>query len=182
MSNRHLARTVVLQTMFQWDFMGRNDELAAMVQKNLHELAPGMPDDGFASRLAHGVTKHLPEIDETIARLAPEWPLDQVPAVDRNVLRLEVYELRYGKEIPPKVAINEAIELAKTFGSDSSSKFVNGVLGSLYKELQGAGEAPIEDFKQVFEQLGGSQAEGVPDTADANQPPPTPGELPGQES
>lgn len=133
--------------------MGRIGDLPEMVKKNLGELAPGMPDDGFADRLAHGVVKHLSDIDETITRLAPEWPLDQVPAVDRNVLRLEVYELRHGKEIPPKVAINEAIELAKTFGSDSSSKFVNGVLGSLYKELQVAGEAPIEDFKQVFENL-----------------------------
>lgn len=139
--------------MFQWDFMGRQGDLGAMVQQNLKELAPGMQDDGFAERLAQGTVKHLSDIDETIARLAPEWPLDQVPAVDRNVLRLEVYELKYGKEIPPKVAINEAIELAKTFGSDSSSKFVNGVLGSLYKELQVAGEAPIEDFKQVFENL-----------------------------
>lgn len=163
MSNRHLARTVVLQTMFQWDFMGQQGDLAAMVRQNESELAPGMQDEGFAERLAHGLLKHLKDIDETIARLAPEWPLDQVPAVDRNVLRLEVYELKFGKEIPPKVAINEAIELAKTFGSDSSSKFVNGVLGSLYKEMQVAGEVPIEDFKQVFQNLASDQpADAVP--------------------
>ncbi len=176
MSNRHLARTVVLQTMFQWDFMGRQADLNSMVQKNINELAPGMQDDGFAERLAQGVVKHLTDIDETIARLAPEWPLDQVPAVDRNVLRLEVYELKYGKEIPPKVAINEAIELAKTFGSDSSSKFVNGVLGSLYKELQVAGEAPIEDFKQVFENLSADDKESnevsaVPETETTDDTP-----------
>lgn len=153
MSNRHLARTVVLQTLFQWDFMGQQSDLAAMVAKNLGELAAGMQDDGFAERITHGLLKHLEEIDLIIQRLAPEWPLEQVPVVDRNVLRLEVYELKYGKEIPPKVAINEAIELAKTFGSDSSSKFVNGVLGSLYKEMQAAGDAPIEDFKQVFNTL-----------------------------
>lgn len=159
--------------MFQWDFMGCTGDLAAMVQKNLQDLAPGIPDDGFAERLAHGVVKHLADIDGTIVRLAPEWPLDQVPAVDRNVLRLEVYELRYGKEIPPKVAINEAIELAKTFGSDSSSKFVNGVLGSLYKELQVSGEAPIEDFKQVFENLatGESADEAAPESPKADGSP-----------
>lgn len=151
-SNRHLARTVVLQTMFQWDFLGKESDLWKLVQHNLTELAPGAADDGFVERLSHGITKHLAEIDNLIYRLAPEWPLDQVPGIDRNILRLEVYELKYGKEIPPKVAINEAIELAKTFGSDSSSKFVNGVLGSLYKEMQTAGEVPIEDFKQIFEQ------------------------------
>jgi N utilization substance protein B len=151
-SNRHLARTVVLQTLFQWDFLGKPDDLWKLVQHNLTDLAPGAVDDGFAERLSHGITKHLSEIDDLIHRLAPEWPLDQVPGIDRNILRLEVFELKYGKEIPPKVAINEAIELAKTFGSDSSSKFVNGVLGSLYKEMQTAGDVPIEDFKQIFEQ------------------------------
>lgn len=165
MSNRHLARTVVLQTLFQWDFMGKQADLPALVQKNLAELAPGMQDDGFADRVTRGLLKHLGEIDAIIQRLAPEWPLDQVPVVDRNVLRLEVYELKYGQEIPPKVAINEAIELAKTFGSDSSSKFVNGVLGSLYKEMQAAGDAPIEDFKQVFATLapGSDAAEAEPE-------------------
>ncbi len=151
-SNRHLARTVVLQSLFEWDFLGKQGDFWTLVQKNLAELAPGAADDGFAERLSKGVVKHLSEIDTLVQRLAPEWPLEQVPGIDRNILRLEVYELKYGKEIPPKVAINEAIELAKTFGSDSSSKFVNGVLGSLYKELQAEGTVPIEDFKQVFEQ------------------------------
>lgn len=154
-SNRHLARTVVLQTLFQWDFMGKQGDLFELVKRNMAELAPGATDDGFGERLSKGVIKHLDEIDALVQRLAPEWPLDQVTAIDRNILRLEVYELKYGKEIPPKVAINEAIELAKAFGSDSSSKFVNGVLGSLYKEMQASGEAPIEDFKQVFEQTAG---------------------------
>ncbi len=164
-SNRHLARTVVLQSLFQWDFLNRVGDFWVVVQRNLKELAPGATDDGFAERLSHGVVKHLPEIDAAIKRLAPEWPLDQVPGIDRNILRLEVYELKYGKEIPPKVAINEAIELAKTFGSDSSSKFVNGVLGSLYKELQAEGLVPIEDFKQVFEQTAEVPAPGQPTEA-----------------
>lgn len=163
MSNRHLARTVVLQTLFQWDFMGKQGDLWSAVQHNLKDMALGAGEDGFAERLSTGVAKHITEIDGIIQRLAPEWPLDQVTAIDRNILRLEVFELKFGKEIPPKVCINEAIELAKAFGSDSSSKFVNGVLGSLYKEMQTSGEVPIEDFKQVFEQIGGeTEAKDAP--------------------
>ncbi len=152
MSSRHLIRTAVLQTMFQWDFLGGQGDLNSMVAANLSELAPGAQDDGFAQRLSQGITTHLANIDLALKRLAPEWPLDQITGVDRNILRLGVYELKYGKEIPPKVAINESIELAKAFGSDASSKFINGVLGSLYKEMEAKGEVPIEDFKQVFEQ------------------------------
>jgi N utilization substance protein B len=165
-SNRHLARTVVLQSLFEWDFLGKQQDFWTLVQKNLKELAPGAADDGFAERLSKGVTKHLADIDTLVQRLAPEWPLDQVPGIDRNILRLEVYELKYGKEIPPKVAINEAIELAKTFGSDSSSKFVNGVLGSLYKELQAEGAVPIEDFKQVFQENATPDAESGEQTTE----------------
>lgn len=153
MSSRHLARTVVLQTLFQWDFVGKQGELLELLNKNLPEFAPGLSDEGFGDRLAQGLIKHLSEIDEIIHRLAPEWPVDQITGIDRNVLRIGVYELKFGKEIPPKVAINEAIELAKAFGSDASSKFINGVLGSLYKEMEAAGEVPIEDFKQVFSEL-----------------------------
>lgn len=151
MSSRHLARTVAMQTLFQWDFVGKQGELTDLLDKNLPDLAPGLDDDGFAERLIKGLVKNLTEIDDIIQRLAPEWPVDQITGIDRNVLRIGVYELKFGKEIPPKVAINEAIELAKAFGSDASSKFVNGVLGSLYKEMEGKGEVPIEDFKQVYE-------------------------------
>ncbi len=153
MSNRHLVRTVALQTLFQWDFMGKSGDLGAALNRNLGELAPGVTDDGFATRLVAGLLKHLAEVDRIIQRLAPEWPLDQITGIDRNILRLGVYELRFGREIPPKVAINEAIELAKAFGADASSKFVNGVLGSLYKELEVSGAVPIENFRQVYEQL-----------------------------
>ena len=159
MSSRHLARTVVLQTLFQWDFMGKQGDLQILLKKNLPELAPGLADDGFADRLTKGLIKHLSEIDQIIQRLAPEWPVDQITGVDRNVLRIGVYELKFGKEIPPKVAINEAIELAKAFGADASSKFINGVLGSLYKEMEAGGEVPIEDFKQVFSELNEKKAE-----------------------
>lgn len=151
MSNRHLARTVVLQSLFQWDFLGQPDSLEGIVEKNLKELAPGLEDEGFSNRITHGLIKHHQEIDKIITKLAPEWPLDQISAVDRNILRIGIFELKFSKEIPPKVAINEAIELAKAFGSDSSSRFVNGVLGSLYKELTESGELPIEDFKQLVD-------------------------------
>ncbi|KKT14373.1 MAG: N utilization substance protein B-like protein [Parcubacteria group bacterium GW2011_GWF2_43_38] len=149
MSSRHLARTVAMQTLFQWDFVGKQGELIKLLEKNMPEL----------ERLIHGLVKHLPEIDAIIHRLAPEWPIDQITGIDRNVLRIGVYELKFGKEIPPKVAINEAIELAKAFGSDASSKFVNGVLGSLYKEMEAAGEVPIEDFKQVYAKTAGTETE-----------------------
>ncbi len=150
MSSRHLARTVAMQTLFQWDFNGKQDELIELLRKNMPEFAPGLADDGFAERLTRGLIKNLPEIDAIIQRLAPEWPVDQITGIDRNVLRIGIYELKFGREIPPKVAINEAIELAKAFGSDTSSKFVNGVLGSLYKEMEAEGQVPIEDFKQVY--------------------------------
>ncbi|MFH1867066.1 MAG: transcription antitermination factor NusB [Patescibacteria group bacterium] len=149
MSNRHLARTVILQSLFQWDFLGQKGDLVSTVTKNVTELAPGLNDEGFSIRVATGLVKHLPELDQLITRLAPEWPLDQITAIDRNILRLGIFELKFNKEIPPKVAINESIELAKAFGGDASSRFVNGVLGSLYKELTEAGEIPIEDFKQL---------------------------------
>lgn len=152
MSSRHLARTVVMQTLFEWDFNSKKDDLLALLKMNLPDLAPGLKNDGFAERLAQGVIKHLAEIDGIIQRLAPEWPVDQITGIDRNILRIGIYELKFGRENPPKVAINEAIELAKAFGSDASSKFVNGVLGSLYKEMEAAGEVPIENFKQVYEQ------------------------------
>jgi N utilization substance protein B len=94
-----------------------------------------MDDQVFTRELIKGVAEHLPEIDEIIVRTAPEWPLDQISSVDRSVLRLGIYELEFLKEVPPKVAINEAVELAKTFGGETSGKFVNGVLGTLFKKL-----------------------------------------------
>jgi transcription antitermination protein NusB len=180
MSTRHLIRTVVLQTLFEWDFRGKPEGLDAILAKNIQELAPGVDDDGFAARLTHGVEKHLSDLDAVIQRLAPEWPIDQITGVDRNILRIGVYELTYGKEIPPKVAINESIELAKAFGADASSKFVNGVLGSLYKELASAGEVPIEDFKQVYESV--ASGEAAPKDALVAEPPAGDGGLPDEET
>ena len=137
MSNRHLARTIAMQTLFLWDFKGKNNsELEAIIGEVFANFAPQFNDQGFVENLVKGVTKNLAEIDKYITKHATEWPLDQITNVDRNILRIGVYELVFNQEIPAKVAINEAIEIAKTFGNESSGKFVNGVLGALYKEME----------------------------------------------
>jgi len=136
MSNRHLARTVALQSLYEWDFRGaREGDIAEIAKRNFTNLAAGLPDQDFVLSLINGVAKHRESIDKTITVYAPEWPLDQITNVDRNVLRVGIYELTIDEAIPPKVAINEAIELAKSFGGASSGKFVNGVLGSIYKDM-----------------------------------------------
>lgn len=136
MSNRHLARTIALQTLYQWDFNHLDpNTLSSVVQRNLKEFAPQFDDKGFIEHLVAGVIKNHDEIDRLIVKYAPEWPLEQITMVDRNVLRIGIQEMKYDDEIPEKVAINEAIELAKTFGGESSGKFVNGVLGTIYKEI-----------------------------------------------
>ena len=136
MSNRHLARTIALQTLYQWDFNNKNSgDLDLIISRNLKEFAPQFDDNGFIKNLVKGVIKNQPEIDKLIVKYAPEWPIEQITMVDRNVLRIGIQEMKYDPEIPEKVAINEAIELAKTFGGESSGKFVNGVLGTIYKEM-----------------------------------------------
>lgn len=138
MAHRHLSRSIVLQTLFEWDFNSvSEDELKASLQRNIAEFGPGLDDTPFMEGLLLLVTRKKSVIDEIITKAAPEWPIDKINAVDRNILRLGLAELLFGdrKEVPPKVAINEAIELAKTFGSDSSSRFINGVLGAVYKEI-----------------------------------------------
>lgn len=135
MANRHLSRTVAMQTLFEWDFNAQQQSVDDLVQLNLEQFAPGMEDHAFVKSLVQGVIEHLADIDGIITATAPEWPIEQISSVDRSVLRLGIYELEFLKEVPPKVAINEAVELAKTFGGETSGKFVNGVLGTLYKKL-----------------------------------------------
>lgn len=137
MANRHLCRSVALQSLFEWDFREKAESLKEVVQHNAAEFAPGLDQSDFIYDLVFGVEKYLKEIDELIGSSAPDWPLPEMTTVDRNVLRLGVYELKFSQaaDVPPKVAINEAIELAKTFGGSSSGKFVNGVLGSIYKQM-----------------------------------------------
>ncbi len=137
MANRHLSRSIAIQSLYEWDFNGKKPEaLNSVVEKNLREFGPGLQDANFVWSLVEGTVKHMPQLDKIIEQAAPEWPIDQITIVDRNVLRLGLYELLYEnkEEVPPKVAINEAIELAKTFGGESSGKFINGVLGTVFRE------------------------------------------------
>ncbi len=138
MANRHLSRSIAMQSLYEWDFRGRDDnKLDEIIEKDINEFGPGMEDSSFVNDLVRNTLKNRNQIDKLIEKCAPEWPLDQVTVVDRNILRLGIYELVFGnyEEVPPKVAINEAIELAKSFGGESSGRFVNGVLGTIYREL-----------------------------------------------
>ncbi|MFH0952210.1 MAG: transcription antitermination factor NusB [Patescibacteria group bacterium] len=144
MSNRHLSRTIAMQTLYGWDF---NDLDKNKIQESLNyvqeEFAPDFDDEGFTKILVEGVLSNQQDIDKLITKYAPEWPIEQITTVDRNILRLGIYELKFNNEIPPKVAINEAIELAKTFGGEASGKFVNGVLGAIYKDMGGEEADPM---------------------------------------
>lgn len=135
MSNRHLSRTIAVQTLYQWDFNGKQEDILETLKQNKESFAPEFDDQGFIEHLVGGVLKYISEIDGQIVKFAPEWPIEQITIVDRNVLRLGIFELRYDDKMPAKVAINEAIELAKAFGGESSGKFVNGVLGAVYKDM-----------------------------------------------
>jgi len=137
MATRQLGRAIALQTLFEWDFYDRKSDLDKTIGDSVEEFAPGFSDRDFIKRLVHGVEGKVEEIDKIITTTAPEWPINQLPLVDRNVLRLGLYELLFGdrEEVPPRVAINEAIELAKTYGGQNSGKFINGVLGTVYREL-----------------------------------------------
>jgi len=134
MSSRHMARSIVLQTLFQWDFNGQeNKKIPAILEHNLKEFGQGLKEDDFINQLLDGVINNLTALNKIITEYAPDWPIEQITVIDRNILRMGIYELVLDKEIPPKVAINEAIELAKSYGGPASGKFVNGVLGAIFK-------------------------------------------------
>lgn len=175
MANRHLSRSIVLQTLFEWDFMSTKEgkeltkeDVDLKLKSNLNEFAPGLEDDAFISSLIDSIFKKKTVIDEIITKAAPEWPIEKISIVDRNILRIGLNELLFGdrNNVPPKVAINEAIELAKTFGGDNSSKFINGVLGAVYKEIGEPGkeevskkkkeEVPVDRSTLPKERLGGA--------------------------
>lgn len=141
MGSRHLSRSIAMQCLYEWDFnkasngsVGNIDEIIA---HNIKEFGPGVKNDDFVKILVNGILKERNSIDPIIEKCAPEWPIEQITIVDRNVLRLGIFELMFGnyEDVPPKVAINEAIELAKAFGGESSGRFVNGVLGTVYREM-----------------------------------------------
>lgn len=156
MANRHLSRSIVLQTLFEWDFRGQNDkEIKDIVNRDAKEFAPGVNDVSFIEELTSNVLSKRPDLDKIITKAAPDWPLDKISVVDRNVLRIGLYELLFADrdEVPAKVAINEAIELAKNFGGENSGKFVNGVLGSVYKELGEPGKDATPKKKKKIEDI-----------------------------
>jgi len=127
-----------MQSLYEWDFSGKKTDLEKIVERNVKEFGPGLENPSFVWELVTGVIQHLSNIDKIIEKAAPEWPINQIGIVDRNVLRIGLFELIYEDKtaVPPKVAINEAIELAKSFGGESSGKFINGVLGTVYKEIE----------------------------------------------
>src|SRR5581483_7553343 len=138
MSQRHLSRSIVLQTLFEWDFENlAESEIKTIFERNIREFAPGTHDRPFMENLLNNVLTKRKDLDSLIEKAAPEWPINKIAPVDRNILRIGLAELLFAdrNEVPPKVAINEAIELAKTFGSETSGRFVNGVLGAVYKEM-----------------------------------------------
>jgi transcription antitermination protein NusB len=138
MATRQLARSVVLQSFYEWDFYNRSVDLTEVLERNIEEFAPGIDEPEFIWRIAKGVVEHESEINDIIRKAAPEWPLEQISIIDRNALRIGLYELLYAdpEEVPHKVAINEAIEIAKNYGGPNSGKFINGVLGTVYKEME----------------------------------------------
>ncbi len=142
MATRHLARSIILQSLYEWDFSGKESDLVSIAQRNLDEFGPGINEPDFFWKIIKGIVEHLSDIDNIIATSATEWPLDQITIIDRNVLRIGVYELLYAdhEEVPYKVAINEAIELAKNYGGINSGKFINGVLGTVYKQVADVSE------------------------------------------
>ena len=158
MANRHLSRSVVLQTLFEWDFRSYSSATAReSLVRNVQEFAPAAGDLPFMEELLKGTIARKSDIDLVIEKAAPEWPLERIALVDRNVLRLGLYELLFAdrEKVPAKVAINESIELAKSFGGENSGRFVNGVLGAVYKELGEPGKDEISKRKKVvpYEQM-----------------------------
>jgi transcription antitermination protein NusB len=149
MANRHLSRTIAMQTLYEWDFNHRSQKIQDILEKNIKEQGTGMEDTSFIESLVRGITKKLPEIDEQIIAYATNWAIEKITVVDRNVLRIGIFELLFAEQKnPPKVVINEAIEIAKNFSGDSSSKFINGVLGAIFSQLNEKSAEPISAKQQ----------------------------------
>ena len=147
MATRQLCRSIILQSLYEWDFGKQKEDISVILERNLKEFGPGIDEPEFAWKLLKGIIEHKKEIDAIIEKAAPDWPIEQIAIIDRNVLRAGLYELLFAdrKEVPPKVAINEAIEIAKNYGGPNSGKFVNGVLGAVYREI---GE-PGKDYEKT---------------------------------
>lgn len=171
-SNRHLGRVIVLQSLYEYELrtLAHDPEvdLDVVIAKNIEPYEKTLGDTEFVYNLARNVAKNFESLDKVLQPMAPEWPISSISAIDRNVLRMGLYELSECRDkVPPKVAINEAVELAKAFGSDSSSRFINGVLGTAYKEL-GISEEENHGSNDKKESDSGSEDRGgVPETDDA---------------
>ena len=166
-SNRHLGRVIVLQSLYEYELrtLAKDPEvdLDIIVAKNIEPYEKSLGDTEFVYNLAHKVSENFETLDAALAPMAPEWPISSIAAIDRNVLRMGLYELSECRDtIPPKVAINEAVELAKAFGSDNSSRFVNGVLGTAYKQL-----GIVEEKDGAKEQPAGEGGEDESDSGRA---------------
>ncbi|MBU1557944.1 transcription antitermination factor NusB [Patescibacteria group bacterium] len=156
MSNRHLSRKIVLQSLFEWDFNGQDDsKIDSILNYNMREFSTGLGDLEFSKKLITSVLTKKDTIDDIVEKAAPQWPINRISIADRNVLRMGISELIFSdrKEIPPKVAINEAIELAKSFGGENSGRFVSGVLGTIYKELGEPGKDQVSKKKKKIEDI-----------------------------
>lgn len=143
-ANRHLGRIVALQTLYEEEFRQEvkdpHLDLDEVLERNIGRYADTIEDKDFIGELVHGVDKRRQELDDIIRPVAPEWPIEQIARMDRVILRIGVYELLFEKGVPPKVVINEAVELAKAFGGDNSSKFINGVLGTVLRNKEASSE------------------------------------------
>jgi transcription antitermination protein NusB len=155
MSNRHLARSIVMQILYQWDFRGRpSAALPAIVDACVTEFGEGLSENKkYITESVEKIIDILSEIDIRIAEYAENWPISQMTLIDRNILRIGTYEMSYSENIPAKVAINEAIELAKNYGGPASGKFVNGILGAMYNDLppEEKGDQSIENAESADE-------------------------------
>jgi transcription antitermination protein NusB len=151
-SNRHLGRIIALQTLYEQEFRRECDDksfdLTSVLERNIARYEAMVDDREFIEQLVRGVEKKQADLDAILRPIAPEWPIEQIARMDRIVLRIGTYELLYGTDVPPKVVINEAVELAKGFGGDNSSKFINGVLGTVLRQKDEASDAPKKVIKK----------------------------------
>jgi N utilization substance protein B len=164
-SNRHLGRIVALQSLYEYEFREKSGDTTVkiddIVAKNIEPYAKALGDTEFVKQLTQGVFDQTKSLDEDLQPIAPEWPINTIAAIDRNILRIGLYELQQAT-VPPKVAINEAVELAKAFGSDNSSKFINGVLGTAFRNI-GGGEEIDNAQQQTTKSSNVSQPKGQPE-------------------
>lgn len=172
-SNRHLGRIISLQSLYEYEFREKagdtEADLNTIIAKNIEPYDKALGDTEFVYALTNGVMERVKSLDEDLKPLAPEWPISSIAAIDRNVLRIGLYELKYcGDSVPPKVAINEAVELAKAFGSDNSSRFINGVLGTAFRQIDP--EAATKDNNEESNKEDAKRSEEKSEAANEAKP------------